>query len=247
MTFLEYVCESLLGPPNDAKDGMTFWDCPECGREGQHFHTRPVSKRFPKQRVGCFACPAWGDAADVVKMHVLGLSTFEQARAAKHTPESSGLLRELRDEWKELLPDTAETGISSSPGNRETARTRVRPTVPQDEFEILHAVYHKLTEQDRHLMKHCLRVADRHDCDLTYLARHIKQWDNHVKASREEAEWIEQELLSDEERWRFKEAHRARIREEMEMYGETREQRKYRQRRNGRRRADADPDGWYGG
>ena len=48
MTQLEYICESLLGPPNYVKtDGESYWDCPECGRDEQHFHTRPLSRAIP--------------------------------------------------------------------------------------------------------------------------------------------------------------------------------------------------------
>jgi hypothetical protein len=174
-------------------------------------------------------------------MHVLGCHTFAQARAAAHTPESLALLRQLREEWRELLQPGEETGIGFLPGSRESSPSAVRPTVPQDEWEQLHAVYGKLSEGTRQLIKHCLRLADHHRVDLTWLARHITQWDNYVKEAQEEGAWFEREMLAEEERQRLKEENRARRRREIQEHGMTTEQVKFGMRK--RKRYGGGPDG----
>src|SRR5690349_899535 len=66
VTFLEYVCSELLGPPlRVCGEGEAFWECPWCG--SPKFHTRPVSKQFPRQKVACYRCAQWGDAYDLLR------------------------------------------------------------------------------------------------------------------------------------------------------------------------------------
>jgi hypothetical protein len=169
---------------------------------------------------------------------------------------AKGRMQELREEWRRLaggqaaamtrqprdqagqLTQPAEQCLFSPEGVRQGVRhepSAVRSTVPADEWEELHKVYGQLNEGTRLLMKRCLQLADYHHVDLTWLARHIEQWDNYVKESEEEAAWFEGEMLAEEERQRLKEAHRARIREEMERDGMTTEQARYQQRRKRRR------------
>ena len=63
MTFLRYVCERLLGPP-ERRRGEECWACPQCGRH--RFHVRP-HKPEHKDRWSCWACGWWGDEADLLR------------------------------------------------------------------------------------------------------------------------------------------------------------------------------------
>jgi hypothetical protein len=65
-TFLEFVCETLLGPPDrDRGNGDSSWPCPKCGHES--FHTLPDKPEF-KHRFRCFreGCLFRGDEHDLL-------------------------------------------------------------------------------------------------------------------------------------------------------------------------------------
>ena len=62
MTFLEYVCEKLMGP---AESG-TCWRCPFCDSPRASFSVRPPKKGF-RVRFRCFRCDTWGDEFDLAK------------------------------------------------------------------------------------------------------------------------------------------------------------------------------------
>src|SRR5579871_2173835 len=64
MTFLEFVCRELLGPPEGRDGDSPTWPCPEC--DHRSFHVRPPHPRH-KDRFGCYRCDFWGDAADLLK------------------------------------------------------------------------------------------------------------------------------------------------------------------------------------
>jgi hypothetical protein len=65
MTFLEYVCFKLLGPPSySGNNGESIWPCPKCGHP--RYHTRPAVAGL-KDRFGCWSCGWWGDEADLLK------------------------------------------------------------------------------------------------------------------------------------------------------------------------------------
>src|SRR4051794_894461 len=70
-TFLQYVCERLMGPPTrrTAHDGESYWTCPFHG--GDSFHTMP-SVPGQKDRYKCFGCGALGDEADLMKQRMPG-------------------------------------------------------------------------------------------------------------------------------------------------------------------------------
>jgi hypothetical protein len=65
LTFLQYVCLQLLGPPSrHGRPGEAYWPCPCCGR-GDHFHTLPSHPRYP-DKWKCWGCGRWGDGADLL-------------------------------------------------------------------------------------------------------------------------------------------------------------------------------------
>src|SRR5690349_4973570 len=63
-TFLEHVCQRLLGPPirKGGSPGESFWHCPACNHE--RFHTMPHHADM-KDRFRCWRCPFRGDEADL--------------------------------------------------------------------------------------------------------------------------------------------------------------------------------------
>lgn len=64
LTFLEFVCFELIGPPTYSKgNGESYWPCPKCSHP--RFHTMPHVERY-RDRVRCFACPFRGDAFDLL-------------------------------------------------------------------------------------------------------------------------------------------------------------------------------------
>jgi hypothetical protein len=65
MTFLEFVCEQLLGDPTASRgDGQSQWDCPACGSSS--FHTMPSNPRY-KDRCKCWSCGFRGDSYDLLQ------------------------------------------------------------------------------------------------------------------------------------------------------------------------------------
>jgi hypothetical protein len=68
MTFLEYLCERLIGPPAKpgGREGETYWLCPFHDDSNPSFHTLPHKPEY-KDRWLCFGCGNRGDEADLVK------------------------------------------------------------------------------------------------------------------------------------------------------------------------------------
>lgn len=67
LTFLEYVCERLMGPPAHNRT----WLCPFHDDSSPSFHVRPPKQRpdgswYPI-KFRCFGCDAWGDEFDLLR------------------------------------------------------------------------------------------------------------------------------------------------------------------------------------
>ena len=132
MTFLEWICERLLGPP-EARKGEERWVCPWCEHRG--FHIRPHKPPY-RDRWSCWSCGQWGDGADLVRFYYpredygRRLDRLDQLRAewehelsspgigenqlegipAVFSPETAAVLETaMRDGWRldELLFDLA--------------------------------------------------------------------------------------------------------------------------------------------
>jgi hypothetical protein len=65
MTFLEYCCERLMGPPTGLSGGRSVWPCPECD-DRTAFGTLPHKPEY-KDRVMCHRCGFRGDEADLIR------------------------------------------------------------------------------------------------------------------------------------------------------------------------------------
>ncbi len=68
MTFLEYVCERLIGPPawRSGTYGESYWNCPFHDDTNPSFHTMPHKPEY-KDRWRCFGCGMRGDEADLMQ------------------------------------------------------------------------------------------------------------------------------------------------------------------------------------
>jgi hypothetical protein len=129
MTFLEYVCERLLGKPRrvGGSPGESYWTCPYCGRYAEAFHTFP-SKPGLKDRWKCWKCDMRGDEADLMAHFYAG----------EDWPRRRVRLEEWREDFDRegkadvALVDRGGGGIRgshSSPGDsgKGEGRARVRP------------------------------------------------------------------------------------------------------------------------
>jgi hypothetical protein len=68
MTFLQYVCERLLGPPAmpSASPGEAYWRCPFHDDREPSFHTLP-HQAGQKDYWKCFGCDLWGDEYNLLR------------------------------------------------------------------------------------------------------------------------------------------------------------------------------------
>ncbi len=64
MSFLEYVCQQLIGPPLSG----SCWRCPFCNGGNSSFSVRPPMANYPV-KYKCFRCDAWGDEFDLLKFY----------------------------------------------------------------------------------------------------------------------------------------------------------------------------------
>jgi hypothetical protein len=67
MTFLQYACERLLGPParRGGSAGESYWCCPFHNDTNPSLHTMPHKPQY-KDRWMCFGCGMRGDEADLM-------------------------------------------------------------------------------------------------------------------------------------------------------------------------------------
>jgi hypothetical protein len=102
MTWLEHVCEQLMGPPIARSGDRSIWPCPECGDQTA-FSTLPPKHPY-KDRVYCHRCDFGGDEADIVKFF--------------HPEEGGPKRREMIAAWRRdynqgILQTSDDTGSGS--------------------------------------------------------------------------------------------------------------------------------------
>ena len=116
MTFLEYCCERLLGPPaSRGCDGRSYWNCPFHNDTNPSFCTLPSKPEY-KDRFQCFGCGAWGDEFDLMK-RFFDNENFADRRAR---------LDQWREDFRREHP--AEQAGSYSP-RTGSSRTMIAPGV----------------------------------------------------------------------------------------------------------------------
>jgi hypothetical protein len=210
MSFLEFVCAQLLGPPVRVKGhGEAFWDCPYCGNTKQKFHTRTLSNRYPKQRYGCYKCGEWGDEWNLIE------DLYPDEDHAQHVRR----WKMLREEWEALDPAECLTVpgqrrqsttqpvaaidfISQGRQGRLSAQDRGgrcegdgQPADSAARHRALLEAPRRLVSGEWDILMHALRIARREGCDLTELAEHICQLraidEEHLAACQDpECEWL---------------------------------------------------------
>ena len=173
MTFMEFTCWALLGPPHKSRPrGEHYWECPAC--QSPKFHTRP-HKPPHKDRFSCWSCGFWGTEIDLLSCSFPNESQTDHSRRWKM----------LREEWEARDPseciqaDDTPSSPSLSPGLRGQDRPRHKS---DDE---LHQLYDALTPIQKYNLKTALRIARDREADLTELAEYTDAMDAFNRESDE--------------------------------------------------------------
>ena len=138
-TFLQYVCERLLGSPERrGVAGESYWCCPFHNDTHPSFHTLP-SKPGYKERWCCFGCGMRGDEADLMR-EVMPGEGWDRRRARLV-------------EWRQDYDRECEAAVSSVilPGTgsgRELQNAQVDHAAKLAE----NAWFDKLTDAERELL-----------------------------------------------------------------------------------------------
>lgn len=166
MTFLEYTCTTLLGPPHKSlAHGEHYWDCPAC--QSPKFHTRPHKPPY-KDRFSCWRCGFWGTEIDLLRCLYPDEAQSDLSRRWKM----------LREEWSQLDPSEtiqADDGPASSPSILPGVRGPERPCHKTD-LE-LKPLYDGLTVVQKHYLIAALKIARDREADLTELAEYTDAMD----------------------------------------------------------------------
>lgn len=110
-SFLEFVCQRLMGHPAFRSGGSPYWSCPRHEDAHASFHIRPV-KAGLKNRFSCWSCGWWGDVADLVKEFYPG----------EDWPRRRVRLERWRRDFESEQPETDDTRLLS-PGMGTTQRS----------------------------------------------------------------------------------------------------------------------------
>lgn len=116
MTFLEYCCERLMGPPAYRSGDSSLWHCPRHKDNHPSFNTRPPKDAY-KDRFRCWSCDWWGDEHDLL---------IELRPELRHRyPERCQLLAEWRIAFEREQPRQSEPVDISlrGQGSTESAHT----------------------------------------------------------------------------------------------------------------------------
>jgi hypothetical protein len=131
MTFLQYVLESILGPPHkDYGNGKSKWTCPVCGV--RDLSTRP-HKDDLRDSFSCFNCGIWGwewQAIDLLDEQRVwgGYGADTELVAVKTKKEKGAILKQMRKDYARLM-SSATPCISEE--ELITALAKKRRTKPE--------------------------------------------------------------------------------------------------------------------
>lgn len=123
MTFLEFVCRDLMGPPVVGK----CWRCPFCDSPKPSFSVRPPKGDLPI-KFKCHRCQEWGDQLDFMRLFYPEVSA----------PQRYRMLRELKREYDRSCqpgPDARrgrEGSASSGPTRASTVSRSSVSSPPGD-------------------------------------------------------------------------------------------------------------------
>lgn len=133
ISFVEYVCERLMGPPAYG----SMWYCPFHEDNSPSFSVRPTKQRpngtwYPI-KFRCFACDAWGDAWDLLRRFY----------PKESYPQHLQRYKKLQREYEEL------TGVSiNSPGIRGQSG-KVADTEQQERLQFCFSEFQAVMRERR--------------------------------------------------------------------------------------------------
>jgi hypothetical protein len=166
MTFLEFVCQRLLGRPTHTEGGCPCWPCPRCGHRS--WHVRPPSA-VHKDRCSCWSCQWWGDEYDLLRqlfpgeMYPQRRARLEQYRAA-YDREQEGNGVGARNGNGAAAADPAPTflprgrgfgGHAMNPYDREPAMDEFSPAADEAVAELLDGMGHLDPAARRAALRQC--------------------------------------------------------------------------------------------
>jgi hypothetical protein len=110
MSFLEYVCQKLMGPA--VRGGM--WCCPYHPDKDPSFSVRPAKGDFPI-KFACFGCGQWGDEFDLMRLYFPN----------ENYPQHRVRLDKWRQDFEAEVPQKKSTDIDrhSNSSSRGSGRT----------------------------------------------------------------------------------------------------------------------------
>lgn len=174
MTFLEYVCERLLGPPAKRVADRLFWLCPFHNDSDPSFCTLPHKQEY-KDRWRCFGCGKRGDEADLLKEYYP-----DEGWASRRAR-----LRQWRQDYEAALTDAATppagTASSSVSSFGESGIGAGSVALQHDDATLVEQVYKALSIDDRILLAEACAIAREMGISLDALAWycfHSIGWDS---------------------------------------------------------------------
>jgi hypothetical protein len=201
MTFLQYLCVKLLGPPvRSGAPGESYWLCPLHNDHNPSFHTLPHKPEEYRDYWKCFGCGRGGDDYQLLR----DLRDFRaHPMTLGNWPVHERLLARLRGHYDRLVAKGDGLTVAPKPQPQRPSRPHAfLPSVETVEtrkryLQLAEAAWRDMTEEQRdwvlavdELIRH------QHDVDITTLAavgREIK-----ACAEREECELREHIRRGDE-------------------------------------------------
>lgn len=162
MTFLEFICRKLIGPPTSSKcNGESYWPCPHCGSE--KFHTMP-HKPPHKDRFTCWVCPFRGDAADLMRYF------YPHERYPQHLDRLADLQHEYDCEMGRAA-ESLQSAPAGGPGQAATSSSG-EPGMMSRAFDHRRVsdTWAELTRDERDVLIAARRIMDEKTDDISFFA-----------------------------------------------------------------------------
>jgi hypothetical protein len=153
MTFLEFVCRKVLGPPAYG----SMWHCPFHDDSSPSFSVRPPKPGY-RVRYKCWGCGAWGDEFDLVKWSHPGEDYDRRLER----------VAALRAEYEQGHGDDRAGGAGGFP-SRGPGSTR---PAPEDDPSAIAAAYASLSHGERMKLAAAAAIARERKVSVGGLARY---------------------------------------------------------------------------
>jgi hypothetical protein len=170
MTFLQYCCERLLGPPTrpGSSEGESYWHCPFHADDNPSFHTLPHTSRY-RDFWKCFSCGLHGDEYQLLRnlRDMVGDPT-----AAGTYGDHQALLHLWREEFAQLNASTE--GKSTHSGQQSSNGRAVHgPNLSSSVGALSNAVlkvHGELSAEEQDVLIAAYAIAQKHNVPLSDLA-----------------------------------------------------------------------------